>query len=413
MPSDPVIIIAGTNEYGPATPVRIANWSDFIAAVARVMTADVDHLLFDTTPVEPLTDLEGYVNWNPTDKTLNVYTGGHTVIQVGQETLVRIRNNTGSTLLNGQAVRFTQALGNRPLAALAKADIYNTACVCGLITQDIPHNEDGFVTVRGLVRGLNTDDFTEGSNVWLSNTVAGGLSGSPPSTGFIVKVGICVVKNPGNGVIYVDPSERQTFGNMQLGNYSMFEPDGTYVAIGLARAYRDEFTSLLATRLTSPAGDFVLNDAEASITVKTSARYPTDFMVMNIQLNHDWSLGTSLGPHLHWWQTTTNTPNWLLGYRWQKENAAKTTAWTLTKWANTNWSWSSGTLNQITLFPDIAAPVGYGQVSDIVQIKLWRDYTNASGLFTGTDPVAANQDILHFDSHIQVDMLGSRSEYLK
>jgi len=414
MPDDPVIVVAGTNEYGPASPVRIANWTEFIAAIAaNLQSTNLDHLQFDTTPIEPLNGIEGYVNWNETDKTLNVYTGGHTVIQVGQETLVRVRNNTGVAISNGSAVRFTQALGGRPLIALARADIYNNACVCGLATNDIPHNSDGFVTVRGLVRGINTADFAEGGNVFLSTTTAGGMQGSPPTTGFIVKVGICLVQNPGNGIIYVDPKERQTFGNMQLGNYSMFEPDGTLVSMGLARCYRDEFTSLLSTRLTSPAGDIVLNDAEASITMKTSARYPTDFLTMNIQLNHDWALGTSLGPHIHWWQTTTNTPNFLMGYRWQKENAAKTTSWTLAKWATTNWIWSSGTLNQITLFSDIPAPSGYGQVSDIVQVKLWRDYTNVSTLFAGSDPVAANQDILHFDVHLNVDMLGSRAEYQK
>jgi hypothetical protein len=357
--------------------------------------------------------IEGYVNWNKTDKTLDIYTGSGTIIQVGQETLVRVRNNTGSTLLNGTAVKLTSALGNRPLAVKAQADTLQNACVIGLVTHDIPHNTDGFITVRGLVRNLNTDDFTEGQNIFLSTSIAGGLQGSPPTTGYIVKVGMCIVKNPGNGVIYVDPKDRETFGNIQLSNYSKFEPDGTLVAIGNARCFRDEFTSLIATRLTSPSGQFVLNDTEGSITAKIGARYSTDFLVMNIQLNHDWSLGTSLGPHLHWWQTTTNTPNWLMGYRWQKEGSAKTTDWTLAKWTSNAFTWASGTLNQITIFPDISAPVGYGQVSDIVQIKIWRDYTNVSTLFAGTDPVAADQDLLHFDTHIMVDTLGSRSEYQK
>lgn len=61
----------------------------------------------------------------------------------------------------------------------------------------------------------------------------------------------------------------------------------------------------------------------------------------------------------------------------------------------------------------IAAPVGYGQVSDVVQFKIYRDYTNASNKFTGTDPVNASQYLVNFDTHIEIYTLGSRQEYIK
>ena len=100
-------------------------------------------------------------------------------------------------------------------------------------------------------------------------------------------------------------------------------------------------------------------------------------------------------------------------HRWQKGGSLKTTAWSPVKWTSNAFDWTTGVLNQITLFGAITAPVGYGQVSDIVQIRLYRDYTNVSTLFTGGDPVNAAQDIMNLNAHINIDTLGSRQEYAK
>lgn len=203
------------------------------------------------------------------------------------------------------------------------------------------------------------------------------------------------------------------FGDVTGGNYSEFEDDGTLVAYGNATCYLDLLQSVVAAQLESPSADFQRNVAELSITAETSARYPTDYIGMNLQLNHDWSLGTAIYPHIHWWQTEADMPNWLIGYRWQKQGSAKTTAWTLKKWVDNAFAYSAGTLNQITNFGSIAAPAGYGQVSDIVQLRLYRDVTNVSTYFAGSEATPLDQDIVNFDIHIRVDTLGSRQEFIK
>ena len=83
------------------------------------------------------------------------------------------------------------------------------------------------------------------------------------------------------------------------------------------------------------------------------------------------------------------------------------------KWATNAFTWSAGTLNQITDFGSITPPVGYNDVSDIVEFRIYRDYTNVSGLFTGSDPVNASQFIINFDVHKRINSLGSREEYSK
>lgn len=203
------------------------------------------------------------------------------------------------------------------------------------------------------------------------------------------------------------------FGDVAHGNYAIFEADGTLVFYGDATTWRDELQPLTGSRLESPASDIALNLAEGSVTFQADATYATDYVTTSLQLNHDWMLGTVICPHLHWWQVSANVPNWLLGYRWQKQGSAKTTAWTNLAISSHIFTYSAGTLNQISEWADITPPSGYGEVSDIVQFRVYRDTTNASTLFGGADPEEADVDAVNFDIHIKTDTLGSREEYSK
>ena len=206
-------------------------------------------------------------------------------------------------------------------------------------------------------------------------------------------------------------------GDAQFGtppDYSQFDADGSLIAYGEATYFRDELQSLITARIESPSSDFQLNAAEGSVTAKISARYPTDYVTMNLQLNHDWLPGTTIFPHLHWWQTTADMPHWVLAHRWQRQGAAKVTDWAPFAWSANIFTYTAGTLSQITRFPGITPAAGtFGPVSDIVQLRLYRDYLNASTLFEGNDPVNASQDIVNLDVHLEIDRQGSRQEYVR
>jgi hypothetical protein len=194
-------------------------------------------------------------------------------------------------------------------------------------------------------------------------------------------------------------------------NYAMFDADGTLRLFGNATTYKDELYALVGQRLESPASDLALNLAEASVTFENGARI-TDYVTMDIQLNHDWAVGTPVYPHLHWWQASATLPNWLIQYRWQVNGGTKTTAWTSAARASEAFTYSSGTLNQITKFPTITPPSGSG-LSDILQVRIIRDKINTSGLFGGSDGLAANVDAVSFDIHKKIDGFGSNEEYVK
>ena len=166
----------------------------------KVTTDEVDADLVTTDKVDfgtrEITD-------NTTDETLNVKLNANVTMQLGQEEFIHAVNKTGVTITNGQVVYLMGASGNTPQIALAdntvKAKAHNTI---GVATEAFGNNELGFVTVRGLVRGLDTSAFAEGDILYLST--AGTLTNVKPTPPlYNVEVGICVTSNAGTGTIYV------------------------------------------------------------------------------------------------------------------------------------------------------------------------------------------------------------------
>lgn len=145
---------------------------------------------FDTTAT-PQPNAEGLLQWNATDGTLDLgMDGGDITQQIGQEMFTKVRNQSGSTILNGKAVYFSGRLGNRPLISLALGDAEVTSRVAGITTQDITSPSDGFITTVGYVRGIKTDytgagiwgtTWVEGDILYVSKTVAGQITNVEPA----------------------------------------------------------------------------------------------------------------------------------------------------------------------------------------------------------------------------------------
>jgi hypothetical protein len=201
------------------------------------------------------------------------------------------------------------------------------------------------------------------------------------------------------------------FGDVTGGDYTEIEADGTIRFHGDASVFRDEIHTLLHQSKNNASARIVDNIAEGSLTYKNNATV-ADYAIMSIQLNHDRKNGADVYPHLHWWQTTINMPNWLLEYRWQRNAEAKVTEWTELAHTTNAFLWVSGTINQITRFGSITPPSGDG-VSDILQIRLSRDVAAASTIYTVAETSPVNQDAVSLDVHIEIDTIGSRLEYTK
>lgn len=125
----------------------------------------------------------GEFSWNNDDGTADLrLKDGDVVLQIGQEQVTRVENQSGATLPEGSVVAISGASGQRIRAVLANASTESTSTkTFGIVTHSggIAHEAEGYVTVFGLVRGIDTTAYNSGDALWLSN-VAGQLTATKP-----------------------------------------------------------------------------------------------------------------------------------------------------------------------------------------------------------------------------------------
>jgi hypothetical protein len=161
----------------------------------------VSSVTFDVVSPTEITE-EGQLAWEDLDRVL-AYQSNNIKIKIGQENVVLVRNNTGAQLNKGTSVCISGASANRITVVPSDASPGQQGCrTLGLVTQNIPNNDFGFVCVFGLLRGINTNSFDEGDELFISTT-PGVLSNEPPtSPARRVTVGYVVTKGT-QGAIFV------------------------------------------------------------------------------------------------------------------------------------------------------------------------------------------------------------------
>ena len=232
-------------------------------------------------------NLGGELSWNDTEKTLDLVTGSNSVtIQLGQEVVLYARNTSGATLSDGQVVMISGSQGNNPTIALAQADtVANARKTIGVVTQIIPNNSNGFITLQGKVRGLVLDNgtYTEGDVVYLSSTVAGGLTDIEPDIS--VELGhVLATSNGGNtnGVLEV-----QINNNASIHELEQFVNANT-AAIALNTA---KVTN--ATHTGDVTGDTALTIAAAAVDIPMLSASGTPDATSFLRGDNTWSVPLS------------------------------------------------------------------------------------------------------------------------
>lgn len=170
---------------------------------------------FDDTITAPAHS-EGRVFYHKIDNTLSVYNNETDItLNVGQEGWVYARNITGSTILDGKVVYITGAVSSRPTVALAQADAAATCKLLGVATHDIETATNGYVTIWGVVHGIDLSDFSDGDEVFLSAAVAGSLTTVAPSApNCVVEVGY-VIDGSANGDLFVLSGKSKSLNMLQ------------------------------------------------------------------------------------------------------------------------------------------------------------------------------------------------------
>lgn len=166
---------------------------------------NAQYLDFDTAAGYVVT--AGQMAWNDTDGTLDIgMKGGNVTLQVGQEELIYVSNQSGVTLSSLNVVRIVGSSGNRLTVNLAQANSENTSATSlAVVTETIANNNHGFATRGGVVRDINTSAFAEGAALWLSPTVLGGVTTTKPTApDHLVLIGWVVRSHATVGSIFVN-----------------------------------------------------------------------------------------------------------------------------------------------------------------------------------------------------------------
>lgn len=162
-------------------------------------------------------------------------------------------------------------------------------------------------------------------------------------------------------------------------------------------------------RLDSASTRYSFDSTELGVTFDNDSRYPNEQLSNIVQIPHAWREQSGIRPHIHWIQNQSAIPNWLMAYRVYNNNETPGT-FTEVALSSTVFTYTTGSIVQISSFPEI--DMTGMSLSCFVDIKIWRDTTNASGVFAGADPVATGVLLKEYDIHYLVDSFGSPIEFV-
>jgi len=149
---------------------------------------------------------QGTLSWNTDEETVDIIQNGAT-LQVGQETQVHVKNQTGSAIADGTPVYVTGTLGSSgrlTVAPMIADGTIQAKYFLGITTEDIPDGSDGKVTVFGKIRGLNTSAYSEGQTLYVSASTAGAFQTTAPvAPNLDLEVAIVINSHVNNGTIFV------------------------------------------------------------------------------------------------------------------------------------------------------------------------------------------------------------------
>lgn len=155
---------------------------------------------------------QGQLSWNIDEETVDITMGDGVVQQVGFETYMRVKNDTGSQINNGQVVGFSGVNAEIKVAPYIANSSANELYFVGVATHDMPDQDVGPVTLYGKVRGLDTtgpgaETWNVGDILYASPTTAGLMTNvRPTAPNAVIVVAAVLTVDATAGEIMVRPT---------------------------------------------------------------------------------------------------------------------------------------------------------------------------------------------------------------
>lgn len=207
--------------------------ADMDQGVAKDDSPSFVEVTTDSLQLKGGTGTQGTISWNADEEALDVVENG-TTLQVGQEVLWNVRNNSGASIADGTPVMATGTIGVSGRITIAPMDGTNPANVVfflGLATETIADGDDGKVTHFGKVRGIDTSAYSEGDVLYISTATAGALTNVEPTSGLNLPIAFVINSHAsvGSVAVRVKNVDANAFATAAQGDLadSAVQPDET------------------------------------------------------------------------------------------------------------------------------------------------------------------------------------------
>lgn len=160
--------------------------------------------------------VEARMNWSAQWGTVQIgLKGGNVTLEIGQDNVTKIFNNTGTTLAQGAVVRLTSSVNNLPTVTLAQASSIIGSSYLAVVAEPILNNAEGFVLTNGTITDLNTSAFTAGDMLYLSSASPGALTNiQPVAPNQSIPVAIVTTVSSTVGTLLVRPFTGQSLNRL-------------------------------------------------------------------------------------------------------------------------------------------------------------------------------------------------------
>ncbi len=195
-------------------------------ANGQLVATEIDEYLdFNTASSNP-SHSEGRLFYDQSRDSIAYYNSNSDLtIHTGQDTVLRVYNDTGSTITAGSPVYLTGETGAVPTIAKASAASEAASMAVGVLSSDIANSSYGFVVTHGIAF-FDTSSLTVGERVHVG-VAAGTLVTLPPTYPYYTTdIGLVLLSSASQGCVYLE-IQPHTFDVMRVTGNAHFDQDLT------------------------------------------------------------------------------------------------------------------------------------------------------------------------------------------